>query len=346
MVIDLGGDIAALSKARLALGLREREQRDRALQLARQARSEDDADGVVNGLTYWAVEPLFPAWHFAMLNDHRRTQYFRRALAEVVTPDTVVLEAGAGAGLLSLLAARAGAKHVYACEHIPELADLARKIVASNGYQDRVTVIPKPIEELRIGVDLPAAADILLFDHISGDVLGYGAMAVVEAASRLTRPGAPVVPCAVDLCGRIVECPSMAQKGRIDQIEGFDFSLANQYAPPFLTISNFARDLRYSSECFDIFHFNFGRPLDRHRQRIVEVATTHAGVVHGLMTWLKIHFRPGLGYETGDFEQPDFRRPQFMPFAKPLTVKKGDHLEIRLCHDRSQVFLQTVSKKP
>lgn len=343
MAIELGDDLTALSKARLALGLRERKQRDRALQLARQARSGDDADGVVNGLTYWAVESLFPPWHFAMLNDHRRTRHFRQALEDVVTPSSVVLEAGAGAGLLSLLAARAGAEHVYACEHIPELASLARKIIAENGYADRITVISKPIEDLRVGVDLPSAADILLFDHISCDVLGYGAMAVLEAASLLTRPGASVVPCAVDLRGRIIDCASLAQKTRVDQVETFDFSLANQFAPPFLTISNFARDLRHLSGSFDIFHFDFGCPLDRQRQRTIEVAVTHGGTAHGLMIWLNIWFRPELGYETSDFDHPDFRRPQFMPFVRPLVVEEGECLKLRLCHDRSHVFLQNVS---
>ncbi|XP_060201557.1 probable histone-arginine methyltransferase 1.3 isoform X2 [Lycium barbarum] len=68
----------------------------------------------------------------------------------------VVVDVGAGSGILSLFAAQAGAKHVYAIE-ASEMADYARKLIAGNpSLNERITVIKGKVED----VELPEKADI------------------------------------------------------------------------------------------------------------------------------------------------------------------------------------------
>ena len=60
---------------------------------------------------------LLPRWHFPMLNDTERNLRFEAAIEKSVREGgRTVLDLGAGTGLLSLMAARAGADRVYACE--------------------------------------------------------------------------------------------------------------------------------------------------------------------------------------------------------------------------------------
>lgn len=59
----------------------------------------------------------------------------------------VVLDIGCGTGILSLFAARAGAKHVYAVDNA-EIALFAKEIVRANGYEDKITVYKGKIEEI------------------------------------------------------------------------------------------------------------------------------------------------------------------------------------------------------
>jgi protein arginine N-methyltransferase 7 len=47
-------------------------------------------------------------WHYAMMNDLERNEMFYSALGETVTKDSVVLDIGAGSGLLSMMAASLG----------------------------------------------------------------------------------------------------------------------------------------------------------------------------------------------------------------------------------------------
>ncbi|KAL8162811.1 hypothetical protein V2J09_014300 [Rumex salicifolius] len=95
-----------------------------------------------------------------MLQDYVRTGTYYAAVMENRADFTgrVVVDVGAGSGILSLFAAQAGAKHVYAVE-ASEMAEYARKIIAGNPLlSDRITVIKGKVEE----VDLPEKADILI----------------------------------------------------------------------------------------------------------------------------------------------------------------------------------------
>ncbi|KAG8369962.1 hypothetical protein BUALT_Bualt14G0067700 [Buddleja alternifolia] len=95
-----------------------------------------------------------------MLQDYVRTGSYYAAVLEnrVDFTDRVVVDVGAGSGILSLFAAQAGAKHVYAVE-ASEMADYARKLIAGNPLLgQRITVIKGKVEE----VELPEKADILI----------------------------------------------------------------------------------------------------------------------------------------------------------------------------------------
>ncbi|PKR60139.1 50S ribosomal protein L11 methyltransferase [Thalassospira lohafexi] len=93
-----------------------------------------------------------------MLQDNQRMQAYRIAIEKLVTPDSVVADVGTGMGVLTLFAARAGAKKVYAIERVPEAAELARQNIAANGYSDTIEVVVGDAETIR----LPEKVDILV----------------------------------------------------------------------------------------------------------------------------------------------------------------------------------------
>ena len=70
-----------------------------------------------------------------MLMDDIRTSHYRNAILQNKADftDKVVLDVGAGTGILSLFAAQAGAKKVYAVE-ASNMAVNARELVTANGY--------------------------------------------------------------------------------------------------------------------------------------------------------------------------------------------------------------------
>jgi len=56
---------------------------------------------------------------------------------------------GAGTGILSIFAATAGARKVYAVERT-EVAAVARRMIERNGYTDRIEVIEADLEDVTL----------------------------------------------------------------------------------------------------------------------------------------------------------------------------------------------------
>ncbi|KAB2027396.1 hypothetical protein ES319_D05G030400v1 [Gossypium barbadense] len=95
-----------------------------------------------------------------MLKDVVRTKTYQNVIYrnKFLFQNKVVLDVGAGTGILSLFCAKAGAAHVYAveCSH---MADMAKQIVETNGLSDVVTVLKGKIEEIELPV---AKVDIII----------------------------------------------------------------------------------------------------------------------------------------------------------------------------------------
>lgn len=106
--------------------------------------------------------------HEEMLKDSSRTLAYQRAI-EGNPKDfkgKVVLDIGCGTGILSIFAARAGAKHVYAIDNA-EIALHAREIIKKNGLSSKITVFKGKMEEL----DLPFKEGEI--DIIISEWMGY-----------------------------------------------------------------------------------------------------------------------------------------------------------------------------
>ncbi|TYH69108.1 hypothetical protein ES332_D05G033300v1 [Gossypium tomentosum] len=95
-----------------------------------------------------------------MLKDVVRTKTYQNVIYrnKFLFQNKVVLDVGAGTGILSLFCAKAGAAHVYAveCSH---MADMDKQIVETNGLSDVVTVLKGKIEEIELPV---AKVDIII----------------------------------------------------------------------------------------------------------------------------------------------------------------------------------------
>ncbi|KAJ9181710.1 hypothetical protein P3X46_005777 [Hevea brasiliensis] len=98
--------------------------------------------------------------HEEMLKDVVRTKTYQNVINQnkFLFKNKVVLDVGAGTGILSLFCAKAGAAHVYAVE-CSDMADMAKEIVESNGFSEIVTVLKGKVEEIELPV---ANVDIII----------------------------------------------------------------------------------------------------------------------------------------------------------------------------------------
>uniref|UniRef100_A0A0K2UAB2 type I protein arginine methyltransferase n=1 Tax=Lepeophtheirus salmonis TaxID=72036 RepID=A0A0K2UAB2_LEPSM len=97
--------------------------------------------------------------HKLMLEDKPRTEAYRDAILNNASlfKDKVVMDVGAGSGILSLFAAKAGAKRVYAVE-ASSISDPLKKIVELNGYGGVIQIVAGRAED----VEIPEKVDIMI----------------------------------------------------------------------------------------------------------------------------------------------------------------------------------------
>lgn len=134
--------------------------------------------------------------HSLMLKDVKRTKSYMDAFERMKPEfqDKIILDVGAGTGILSIMAARIGAKHVYAIEP-SETCHLARQIIEENGLKDRITVIQKKVEEITIGEDLPEKVDIIVSEWMGFCLLYEGMLdSVLWARDNLMVKGGLIFP--------------------------------------------------------------------------------------------------------------------------------------------------------
>lgn len=138
--------------------------------------------------------------HREMLQDKTRTLAYKNAVVQnpSVFKDKVVLDVGCGSGILSMIAAKAGAKKVYAVEK-SEIVTSAIANIFENGFQDKIKVLHSNVEE----IDLPEKVDIIISEWM-GYFLLYESMldSVLQAAGKWLNPGGVLLPnqCKIYLC--------------------------------------------------------------------------------------------------------------------------------------------------
>ena len=138
--------------------------------------------------------------HRTMICDRVRTEAFRRAIDSVVRPGDVVLDVGAGSGILSVFAARAGAARVYAVERTT-VAVLAQELAAANGVAEIVRVIHGDVAD----VELPERVDVIVSEWLGGFGIDEGMLVpVIAARDRWLKPDGVMVPSLVTAWAALV----------------------------------------------------------------------------------------------------------------------------------------------
>lgn len=100
---------------------------------------------------------------FNCLIDEERSMAFAKAIAATVRPDDLVVDMGTGSGVLAMLAARAGAKKVYAVEIDRSNIATLDAVFRANGLEDRIVLIHGDVCK----VDLPEKVDVIIGEMIA-----------------------------------------------------------------------------------------------------------------------------------------------------------------------------------
>ncbi|KAG5682665.1 hypothetical protein PVAND_012004 [Polypedilum vanderplanki] len=133
--------------------------------------------------------------HELMLKDKARNEAYKNAIFanKHLFQDKIVLDVGAGTGILSIFAAQAGAKKVYAVE-ASKLFELAREIVKENGFEDVIEVLHCKIEDFTLPDDVEKV-DVIVSEFMGFYLLHESMLdSVILARERFLKPNGSMFP--------------------------------------------------------------------------------------------------------------------------------------------------------
>lgn len=282
-----------------------------------------------------------PRWHFPMLADTGRNRAYAKAIAQVVQPGDLVLDIGCGAGLTAMLAARAGAEHVYAIEQQPMIAEAARRVIADNGLSDRITVIQKWSHDIVVGQDIPEAADVVVSEIVDTVLLGEGALATLKhAMAHLAKPGARAVPEHGTLKAQLVESDKLAELWHPEEAEGFDLRAFHRFANVAqITPNDFATcGMRPLGPEAELFRFDFTQPVTEPARISKVLDCAGEGKIHAVFVSFEMQLCEGIVLNNGLYTDGHWGRTAFL-LDEPRKATQGAQVVVTAQHDSERLSL-------
>jgi hypothetical protein len=287
---------------------------------------------------------IVPFWHIPMLNDTPRNDAFEAAICRAIEmrgKDAQILDIGSGSGLLSMMAARAGATNIVTCEAVPVIARTAEAIIADNGYSEQIKVAAKKSTELAVGKDLPTKATVLVSEILSSDLLTEHVLSTFEdARDRLLIENAIIIPQRAAAMGCLVTSDTLEAYSNVSTVSGFDVSRFNTLAPMALPINGTMTDWTRLSDDFEITAVDLTQRNHEAELRQIHIPAKASGKVIGVVQWMHvdliddIHFcnHPD-GYHDGGWLQI------LHPFPQPIEIVAGETLTLIAGHDKTSLIV-------
>ena len=273
--------------------------------------------------------------HRTMIRDRIRTDAFRRAIQSRVRPGDIVLDVGAGSGILSVFAARAGAARVYAVEQT-SIAVLAQELAAANRVADVVQVIQDDVTQIA----LPERVDVIVSEWLGGFGIDEGMLApVVTARDRWLKPGGLMIPDSVTAWVALVHDSYLAETLAFLQDHPYDLDLGGlvektvneiSYSGGFRHLA--AADRR--SDAARLWTTNARRiPVEAAQaphEAEVQLSVQERGTANALGLWFSAELAPGISLSVGPGDPPTHWGMTTAPLRSRVDLTPGRAIRVRV----------------
>ncbi|CAE8609682.1 unnamed protein product [Polarella glacialis] len=299
--------------------------------------------------------------YLSMLHDAARNEAYAAGLRAAPQGTKLVLDLGAGTGLLAALACKAHpSSRAIACEVYAGCAAVARQVLEDNGLQERVKVVNKVASDLEVGDDLSGErADLCVFELFDSQLLGESVLPIIrDAQDRLLKPGCTLVPCKVTVRAVLVECAALLGAD-LPELRGAAWPLMLGQlgfgGPSHITSegSIHAATLRPLSKPWDAFTIDFADlPSPEPHAKGGDVEVLHGGVVHAVAWWWELDMGGGHKHSSwtaaaaANDQIPD--RHHWRPcisFLEGKPVSQDDKVSISVCHDDEGVWFAWLGRQ-
>ena len=266
---------------------------------------------------------------FLIADTRERLDRYRRAIDQTVRAGDVVLDLGAGTGILSLLACRAGARTVLAVEAGPA-AEFAEVVIAANRVSERVTIL----NESSFQADPAERADVLVTDTFGTFGLQSGGLtAILDARQRLLTTPARLIPRALELWVAPVEQPDFYRRtidAWAESVHGISLSALRSFAVNNLH-SIRIEDTAFLANPALLTRIDLSELRDPAVEGTVTAQVAREGVIHGICGWFTAELAEGIVVDNAPRGTTNYAQT-FFPIEAPTRVEKGERISIAIRH--------------
>jgi protein arginine N-methyltransferase 1 len=260
-----------------------------------------------------------------MVEDTVRMTAYAAALREAVRPGSIVVDIGAGTGILSLLACRFGAARVYAIEP-DDAIHVARENALANGLADRI----EWIQDFSTNVQLPEKADVVVSD-LRGilPLFDKHIPAIVHARQNFLAASGQLIPERDILWMALVELHE-EESERWDPAQvGLTLDAGRKH------IASSTRKIRTRPEQLLTAPARCGA-LD---YRTIEAASfagevsatvTRDGSATGIVVWFDAQLLGDIGFSNAPDQPRLIYGSMYFPLSEAVEVRRGDQAMLRL----------------
>ena len=232
--------------------------------------------------------------HEDMLKDQIRTLAYRDAIQKnpSLVRGKVVLDVGCGTGILSMFAAKCGARKVYAVEK-SSIVEYARQIVAENGFSNIITIYQGSMEE----IDLPEKVDLIISEWMGYSLL-YESMlpSVISARDRFMNPNGTMFPSHASIFIAGIHDPKYRSKkiNFWNNVYGFDYSPIKEWALLEPLVETVPNDVIMTHDRL-LINLNLNKCTIEDLSIVTdfELTSNQPCTIDGLVLWFSVYFRGG-----------------------------------------------------